>query len=112
MGARHPTHPQRADADVAPHNLQSACPGVKLTGCARAVQWPAPFNDHVSYGTGYPASVALEDGTMVTVTGNTPLYSPQGLRYGRPHMERAGHPVVPALVAVTPGGMGTERKES
>lgn len=28
---------------------------------------------HVSEGTGYPASVALEDGTLVTVTGNTRL---------------------------------------
>lgn len=38
---------------------------------------------HVSFGIGYPASVALEDGTIVTVTGNTPLYSPQGLAIGR-----------------------------
>ena len=37
---------------------------------------------HMSYGTGYPASVALEDGTMVIVTGNTPLYSPQGCAMG------------------------------
>ncbi|MHC4124674.1 MAG: sialidase family protein [Planctomycetota bacterium] len=28
---------------------------------------------HVSFGKGYPSSVALEDGTIVTVTGNTPF---------------------------------------
>ena len=37
---------------------------------------------HVSFGMGYPASVALDDGTIVTVTGNTPLYSPQGCAIG------------------------------
>ena len=37
---------------------------------------------HVSFGMGYPASVVLDDGTIVTVTGNTPMYSPQGLAIG------------------------------
>jgi hypothetical protein len=46
----------------------------------------------VSFGNGYPASVVLEDGTIVTVTGNSPFdsapekgpYTAQAIRWNLP----------------------------
>ena len=40
--------------------------------CDEGKTW-APELYHVSFGAGYPASVVLEDGTIVTVTGSTPF---------------------------------------